>query len=201
MLASTAIGAAKGALEAYLELHRGADSRHCGGHRALRLSQPFQRHDGDRAGIVADRCRPALSRGARLDRRQARPLIRRRVASAPLTQLRLGSAAPRQACTTSPHNWGKTMFSVVLRGLVPRIHVFVQPLQGVDAHGSRPWDEGPRHKAAKTKLGARCPFLHGCEIFPRTTQQLGGGGRVRGLLRYRLFDAASDVNRVIRPHR
>jgi hypothetical protein len=53
-------------------------------------------------------------------------------------------------------------------------------------HGTRP---------AKTKLGARCPFLHGCEIFPRTTQQLGGGGRVRGLLRYRLFNAASASTR------
>src|ERR1700730_4217345 len=35
---------------------------------------------------------------------------------------------------------------IVLPGLVPGIHVFVGALEGVDAHGTSPWAEGPRAK-------------------------------------------------------
>src|SRR5271155_3605873 len=42
---------------------------------------------------------------------------------------------------------------VVLRGLVPRIHVFVAGVKGVDAHGSSPWAEGPRAKPGHNEDG------------------------------------------------
>ena len=55
-------------------LQRRTDRRHCRGHRIIRVPQPLQRHDGDRARILAARSGPALSRRAGLDRRQARAL-------------------------------------------------------------------------------------------------------------------------------
>jgi hypothetical protein len=45
----------------------------------------------------------------------------------------------------------------VFRGLDPRIHAFAGALEGVDAHGTNPWAEGPRAKLGQTKLAGRLP--------------------------------------------
>src|SRR6516162_5084474 len=68
-------------------LQRGAGRRHRRGDCAVRLSQPLQRHDGDRTRELADRSRQALPRRARLDRRQARRVSAHRAAAAPTRNL------------------------------------------------------------------------------------------------------------------
>jgi len=72
---------------------------------------------------------------------------------------------------------------VVLRGLVPRIHVFIRAPKGVDAHGSSPWAEGPRVKPGQDGVVmSRYARFWSQEIFPGQpcAKREPRGGRVSG---------------------
>src|SRR5262249_19171174 len=77
-------------------------------------------------------------------------------------------------------NWSGTAAnnSIVLRGLVPRIHVFVSAAQGVDAHGSSPWAEGPRHKAGQDEIGGAMFPPSSLRYFPRTAPREGANAGI-----------------------
>src|SRR6266851_4237015 len=48
-----------------------------------------------------------------------------------------------------------------------------RPPQGVDAHGSSPWAEGPRVEPGQDEIRCRIPSLGGRQIFPRTARRAG----------------------------
>src|SRR6266851_7134467 len=69
---------------------------------------------------------------------------------------------------------------VVLRGLDPPSTPLYRPPQGVDAHGSSPWAEGPRVEPGQDEIGRRIPSLGPRQIFPLTALPPGGRGKGEG---------------------